>query len=201
MPRAKTSASAVEAGLDARQEWPDEKLVRECVKGNEEAWAALIHRYKNLIFSIPVKHGFAREDAADIFQSVCAELVAELPKLREPKALPAWLIQVTLHKCQKDERAQKRFVQQDADWPENEGVGVPRPDTILRQLEQEQALRDSIRGLTPRCRQLISELFFREPPRPYADVAASLKLSVGSVGFIRGRCLDKLRDLLAKTGF
>lgn len=202
MPRAeKTASRPREAAVEVRQPWSDEKLVQACLKGSEEAWAALIDRYKNLIFSIPIKHGFSREDAADAFQNVCAELVSELPKLREPKALPAWLIQVTLHKCQKDERYQRRFVQQDDDLPEAAASHSKQPDSILRQLEQEQALRDSIRGLSPRCRELITELFYRDPPRPYQEVAASLKLSVGSIGFIRGRCLDKLRDFLAKTGF
>lgn len=201
MPKVKPSASAKEAALDVRQDWSDEKLVQDCLKGNEESWAALIDRYKNLIFSIPIKHGFSRDDAADVFQSVCAELVAELPKLRQPKALPAWLIQVTLHKCQKDERYQHRFVQPEEDAPEAKASHAQRPDSILRQLEQEQALRDSIRSLTPRCRELIAELFFRDPPRPYQEVADSLKLSVGSIGFIRGRCLEKLRGFLDKMGF
>src|SRR3989442_7578786 len=34
-----------------------------------------------------------------IFQAVCLELLSELPRLREPEALPAWLIRVTYHKC------------------------------------------------------------------------------------------------------
>src|SRR5690348_10942592 len=79
--------------------WSDEKLVRACVQSDQEAWGALIDRYKNLIFSIPIKYGFSREDAADLFQAVCVELLQALPKLREPKALPKWLMQVTAHKC------------------------------------------------------------------------------------------------------
>jgi RNA polymerase sigma factor (sigma-70 family) len=201
MPKSKTSASAEEVITDARQSWPDEKLVKDCLKGHEEAWSALIDRYKNLIFSIPIKQGFSRDAAADVFQNVCAELVAELPRLREPKALPAWLIQVTLHKCQKDDRHQKRFVQAEEKHPQAKVSSSGQPDSILRQLEEEQALRDSLRELTPRCQQLITELFFRDPPRPYQEVAASLNLSVGSIGFIRGRCLDKLRSLLDKMGF
>jgi DNA-directed RNA polymerase specialized sigma24 family protein len=44
-------------------------------------------------------------------------------------------------------------------------------------------------------------LFFEHPPRPYEEVASSLGLAVGSIGFIRGRCLKKLRDLLTEKGF
>ena len=57
--------------------WSDERLVRECLDGNEDAWATLISKYKNLIFSIPIKYGMTREDAADLFQAV-PELTAKL---------------------------------------------------------------------------------------------------------------------------
>jgi DNA-directed RNA polymerase specialized sigma24 family protein len=72
----------------------DEQLVRDCRKGKDSAWSALIFKYKNLIFSIPIRYGFSEEDAADIFQAVCMDLLADLPRLREPKALAGWLIQV-----------------------------------------------------------------------------------------------------------
>jgi RNA polymerase sigma factor (sigma-70 family) len=74
------------------------------------------------------------------------------------------------------------------------------PDSALRELEQEQALRDALDTLQPRCRQIIEMLFFQTPPRPYAEVASRLGLATGSVGFIRSRCLDKLRTSLRKAG-
>src|SRR5580704_10558962 len=87
------------APLGAELAWTDTRLVRECSNGNEDAWDALIEKYKRLIYSIPVKYGFNPDDANDIFQAVCLELLSELPKLRKPKALPKWLIQVASHKC------------------------------------------------------------------------------------------------------
>jgi hypothetical protein len=53
----------------------DEKLIKACLKGDAEAWAALIDKYKNLIYSIPVKFGMY-QDAADIFQAVCVDLMS-----------------------------------------------------------------------------------------------------------------------------
>ena len=69
--------------------WSSERLVRECCKGNQAAWSALIEKYKNLIFSVPIKFGLSREDAADIFQAVCLDLLTDLPRLREPKRSPS----------------------------------------------------------------------------------------------------------------
>jgi hypothetical protein len=53
----------------------DEKLIRECLSGNEEAWSTLVDKYRRLIFSIPIKYGFSRDDAAEsvstsLFQNV-----------------------------------------------------------------------------------------------------------------------------------
>ena len=92
--------SAREArNLNPSDAWTDLRLVRACLDGSEDAWNAILDKYKRLIYSIPIKHGFSPEDASDIFQSVCVELLKELPRLREPRALAGWLIKVTAHKC------------------------------------------------------------------------------------------------------
>src|SRR5260370_9437255 len=93
----------------------DVRLVRDCIRGREEAWSALIHKYKNLIFSIPIKYGLSRDDAADVFQGVCLGLLSELSKLREPRALPKCLIQATAHKCLHWRRPQRSLVSSDPD--------------------------------------------------------------------------------------
>lgn len=167
--------------------------------GKEEAWIALLEKYKNLIFSIPIKYGFTQDDAAEMFQAVCAELLSELPKLRDPQALSGWLIKVTSHKCFHWHKQQQRW--SDAD-PETAGTPFESlADNLLIELEREQVLREAIAKLPPRCRELIHILFYEDPPRPYKDVAESLGIAVGSIGFIRGRCLDKLRASLEALEF
>ena len=80
-------------------EWSNTRLVAECLAGNERAWSALIDRYKNLIYSIPLRYGAPHQDAADIFQGVCLDLFNELPRLRDAEAIQGWLIRVTTNKC------------------------------------------------------------------------------------------------------
>ena len=181
----------------------DTHLVQESLRGSEEAWSALIKKYKNLIFSIPIKYGFSAEEAADLFQEVCLELLTKLPQLRKPQTLPKWLAQVTSHKCFHLKRRQQRFVvtelgeQLEAMPTETAALA----ENILREVEREQFLREALLALSPRCRQLIQMLFFETPARPYQAIAKSLGLATGSIGFIRGRCLEQLRRRLEKTGF
>jgi RNA polymerase sigma factor (sigma-70 family) len=199
------SADAVPSRA-AADDWTDARLVRECVDGNDEAWSALLARYKRLIYSIPVKYGFSPEEAGDIFQETCVELLTELPRLREPRALPKWLMQVTAHKCarvKQRDRRELRCAAAESDAAALDQVADPGPlsDEILLDVEREQTLRDAVSALSPRCRELVRMLFFESPARPYKSIANCLNLSGGSIGFIRGRCLQRLRAELHKHGF
>ena len=183
------------------KKWNDTRLVKECLSGNEAAWALLIDKYKALIYSIPIKYNLPPQEAADVFQSTCVELLTRLPELREPKALPKWLMQVAHHQCYRQKRQAQRLVSRDAD------VDLPEPETpaiaetLVQQTQEEQMLRDAMQTLTPQCRRLVELLFFETPPRPYTEVAAQLGLALGSIGFTRQKCIERLRRNLDELGF
>jgi DNA-directed RNA polymerase specialized sigma24 family protein len=44
-------------------------------------------------------------------------------------------------------------------------------------------------------------LFYDEPACPYQEIAKTLGIAVGSIGFIRQRCLERLRKSLLEAGF
>jgi RNA polymerase sigma factor (sigma-70 family) len=181
--------------------WDDTRLVKECLAGNEEAWSLLIEKYKALIYSIPVKYGLPPHEAADVFQVTCMELLARLPDLREPRALPKWLMQVAHHQCYHWKRQQQRVVSRDAepDLPEPETPAIA--ESLVVQTQEEQMLRDAMVLLAPRCRRLIELLFFETPSRSYSEVAAELGLAVGSIGFTRQKCIERLKRQLDDLGF
>jgi RNA polymerase sigma factor (sigma-70 family) len=179
----------------------DSNLVKECIKGKESAWTELIDKYKNLIFSIPIHYGFSEEDSADIFQAVCMDLLAELPRLREAQALPAWLIQVARNKCFHCKRALQNHKVQAIDDLNPPAAAIHEPENIVAHVQQEQLLRDALSDVSPQCRQLIQMLFLETPSRPYEEVARELNLAEGSIGFTRRSCLEKLRKRLEALGY
>ncbi len=181
--------------------WSDARLIRYCLNGDERAWSALIEKYKNLIYSIPLRYGASPEDAADIFQSVCVELLSELPRLRKRASFRSWLITVTAHQAFQWKRKTRRRAEDELTPADEERLETdPSPD-VVEQLQREQVMREAIAELPPRCREMITLLFFREPQLPYRDVAKQLGLAVGSIGFIRGRCLKRLQRMLEDRGF
>jgi RNA polymerase sigma factor (sigma-70 family) len=186
---------------ERERSWTDERLIRECCDGNQAAWSALIDKYKNLIFSIPIKFGLPREDAADVFQAVCVDLLVGLSRLREPKAFPKWLMQASFHQCLRWKKDRLPTVESSEANLRLDSHEPELPEQILYELYREQSLREAVAALPPRCHQMVAMLFFEDPPRPYDEVAKELKLATGSIGFIRGRCLKKLRRLLEEKGF
>jgi RNA polymerase sigma factor (sigma-70 family) len=189
----------------SRDHSSDERLIGRCLKGDQEAWSALIDKYKNLIYSIPIKLGMY-QDAGDIFQSVCVDLLSELPRLREHRALPKWLMQTCYHKCLHYQRAADRLVELAPEGTDSYAAPPASsaddlPEQMLVQLEQEQMLRDAISELPEKCERMVRLLFFEIPPRPYESVAEELGMATGSIGAIRGRCLAYLRKHLEKRGF
>lgn len=189
--------------LFSATEWSNTRLVKECLRGNEQAWNMLVDRYKNLIYSIPIRYGLPPQDAADIFQAVCLDLFNELSRLRDAEALQGWLMRVTTNKCYHWKRqmaAAANGAVEDSNLDGFSGNG-PMAADVIADLEREQLVRDSIEMLPARCRQMISLLFFEHPPQPYNEVAEKLGLARGSIGFIRGRCLKRLKRILQDKGF
>jgi RNA polymerase sigma factor (sigma-70 family) len=181
--------------------WSDARLVKECLAGNEQGWELLIEKYKGLIYSIPVKYGLPSQDAADVFQATCTELLVRLPDLREPRALPKWLMQVAHHQCYRWKQLQQRVVSRDAEPDLPEPVTPAIAESLVQQTQEEQMLREAMSTLTPQCRRLVELLFFETPARPYAEVAKELGLAVGSIGFTRQKCMDRLKRQLDHLGF
>jgi RNA polymerase sigma factor (sigma-70 family) len=189
------------ATAKAAPAWNDTRLVKECLRGNEEAWSLLIDKYKALIYSIPVKYGLPPHDAADVFQATCTELLVRLPEIREPRALPKWLMQVAHHECYRSKRQQQRLVSRDGEPDLPEPETPPIVESVMQQTQEEQMLREAMSSLSAQCRKLVELLFFEIPSRPYAEVAKELGLAVGSIGFTRQKCMERLHRQLDKLGF
>jgi RNA polymerase sigma factor (sigma-70 family) len=201
VPRNETGKARLTRLRTPDRTWSDARLIRGCLNGDDRAWSALIEKYKNLIYSIPLKYGAGPEDAADIFQSICLDLFNELPRLRKRAAFRSWLITVAAHQAFQWKRKTRRRAEDEL-TPADEATLETEPSAdLVEEVEREQMLREAIAELPPRCREMITMLFFQEPQVPYRDVARQLGLAVGSIGFIRGRCLKRLQRLLQDRGF
>jgi RNA polymerase sigma factor (sigma-70 family) len=117
-----------------------------------------------------------------------------LGKIRDPAALPGWLVTVTRRECLRVMSATQR--------PPAAGYVVSAEiiaDEQSRTAEQElmaaerhAALYEAFAAL-PLSGQRLIALLLEDPPASYTEISARLGIPVGSIGPTRRRCLDKLR--------
>jgi len=179
------------------QDQSDQQLIENCRQGQQDAWEQLFSRYERLVFSIPLNYGLTRDDAADIAQLTFTTLVQHLDRLHADSNLGGWLATVarrhTLHHLRKYKR---EFLGKEEDVAESHFLlNTPGSDATAF-WERVDWLNQGLDLLDERCRQLLLLLYFAEEQPAYAEVATQLGLRVGSIGPIRGRCLDRLRAIL-----
>src|SRR5438034_9812577 len=151
----------------------DAEIIGACLDGSEKAWQALVHRYKRLVYSVPVKWGLSPEDAVDIFQAVWLDCFRQLASLRNMERLQPWLNRVAVRKCHRfstDKRA--RTEDSISEEQLEELAGSEDSTALFAELDNEQLLRTALEELTPRCREVILALFFEDPRPSYQAVAS-----------------------------
>jgi RNA polymerase sigma factor (sigma-70 family) len=182
----------------------DEALVLACRQGDASAWEALSARYRGLIYNVGRRVGLDKEQAADVCQNVFVILARKLDRIEQPAQIGAWLITTTRHeawKLRERERASGRTVSYDAHEIDTVNEDALSPDQRLLHLEEQHNVYTAVASLDERCRTLLTLLFYRRDPAPYAEIAATLGIPEGSIGPLRGRCLRKLRHILNGMGF
>ena len=173
---------------------PVAQLVTRARNGDQQAWNMLVDRYASLVWSICRRYRLDRADAEDVAQTVWLRLVNQLDRLREPDALPGWLATTTRREClQVLDNARRTDTLGRVLAAEDIPGQQPAPAELeLLAAERHAALLEAFTGLPPHCQRLLA-LLIQDPPVSYAEISARLGISVGSIGPIRSRCLDKLR--------
>ncbi len=182
--------------------WSDDHLVSACLKGQDQAWNVLVDKFKNLVFRVALDYGVPADEAADLFQSVWLDAYNGLPKLRKKGSVKSWLISLTLRKCYHFQQNHRRRESREPGHFDAEALAKEievAPD-FVEELERDQLIREAIFELPERCQEMVRMLFFTHPPVPYKEVAERLGLATGSIGFIRARCLTRLRRVLVRKG-
>jgi RNA polymerase sigma factor (sigma-70 family) len=164
--------------------------------GSEDALGQIVNELSPLLWQVARSAGLSQGDAEDVLQTVWMRLITHLDGIHDAGALTGWLVTTTKRESWRVRAAGRKQlpVDQDvfADLP-NKGPGSEE-QVILE--DQRRELWVAIGMLSRRCQELLRIMAFA-PRSDYATVAAALGMRVGSIGPTRGRCLAKLRALLA----
>lgn len=182
---------------DRREQLDD--LVAGARRDERWAWDALVERYRPLVRAVAAGYRLNGRDVEDVDQTVWLRLVENLDRIREPRALPKWLMTTAGNECRRLTRTGQRTLLVDAlDEPVQEhGTEQPdAPDTDLLRRELAETLQQGLAEL-PTAQQRLLTLLAGERELSYREISRILVIPVGSIGPTRARGLARLRATAA----
>ncbi len=173
----------------------DHDLLRRCRGHDMEAWDLLVARYERLIFSVALRNGLSRDDAADVTQTTFLAMLESLGALRQDERLPFWLMTVARREAWRLRRRRQRDLASDG----AKSLAVSAlPTDAIGDWERVAVVHEAVESLASPCRELILAMFFDATAPSYSTIAKQLGRSVGSLGPMRARCLARVRQSLGE---
>jgi RNA polymerase sigma factor (sigma-70 family) len=172
-------------------------LVEAATEGDARAWDLLVSRFVALLWSIAFRHGLNENDAADVVQNTWLRLYEHIQDVREPARVGSWLATTAQRESLRIVSQHQRVVLSD-DETTFDGVDLlqaPVDEALLAREQAQQAIA-ALDTLPPTWRSLVIALT-QDPPLTYEEIVADLGVPIGSIGPTRGRCVRKLRALVA----
>jgi RNA polymerase sigma factor (sigma-70 family) len=167
-------------------------LCTRAAAGDQGAWDEIVERYAPMVWSICTRFRLSDRDLEDVAQNVWLLLVDQLGKLPEPAALAAWLAATTRRECLRVATASRR-----PEPLEPPDAGVTGEEVIMA--ERNAALRAALAELPASCQPLM-DMLVSDPPFSYAAISTALGIPVESIGSLRARCLERIRESSALLG-
>ncbi len=175
----------------------DSELLREYVlQHSEQAFAALVSRYVDLVYSVAVRMLYQREAAEDVTQKTFVALAQSARKLIERAVLSGWLHKTATHlaaeSIRSDIRRRKRETEAPIMW-DNEN-----PDTELIWSEIAKHLDEAITRLGNDERDALCLRYFEG--KSAREIAQRLGASEEAVQKRINRAVHRLRAQLMRRG-
>lgn len=185
-----------DAGLDE----PDTAtLLLAAEQGDKLAWEQILLRYGGLVSAVVRSCRLQDADALDAIQMTWLRLMTNLHRVQDPARLGGWLATTARRECLSILRQSKHTEYRDEVTFGTAVSPIPGPEQSFLAAETVLALRNLIAELPLRGRTLL-EALFSECPRPYAEIARTIGIPIGSMGPARARALRQLRRMLEERG-
>lgn len=188
----------------------DSELWQEIIANSGKSWEELIKRYQALVYAVSTRAGLTMMDAADCFQQTWLALYKNRKKLKDPSRLSAWLVTTAKRealllrrRADRDSGITDTSSRRYGNNPVNKEAELVSPallpDEELEQLENQARLEIALDELDRRCQQVMEVFFFAPESKSYEEIAVSFGISSNSLGPLRRRCLERLKQILLKN--
>jgi RNA polymerase sigma factor (sigma-70 family) len=175
----------------------DMDLLREYARDHSEpAFAGLVQRHINLVYSVALRYTGNSEDAQDVTQAVFIILARKAASLRDRTVLTGWLYETTRFTAARFIRTRVRRQIREQEAYMQSSLNEPDTSSVWRQLSP--LLEEAMTQLGEKDRALLALRFFEN--QSGAETAAALGIQEWAVHKRTSRAVEKLRTFFGRRG-
>lgn len=174
----------------------DERVIKDCQRGDREAFRLLFEAYKDKVFSIAVYSFHGDQTAAgDVTQQIFLKLMTSIGQFRGESQFTTWLHRLVVNACIDEQRRRKRYL----GFGETTGLHThgerKQTERGFERMELADAVKAAIGELKPKFRMPV--LLKYVEGLSYEEIAHVLGCSKGTVASRLNRGHKELARRLA----
>lgn len=182
----------------------DYKLVQKAKKGDQQAYAELMGRYRDSIYYMLLKMVNNTSDAEDLMIEAFGKAFKNIDQYTPSFAFSTWLFKIATNNCIdfiRKRRTSTISIDQTSEDQEIQSITIqsdtPDPEEYMINDQKIKLLRDVVSKLKPRYKILVELRYFNE--YSYEEISDELKLPIGTVKAQLFRARDLLYNILKYT--
>ncbi|MCK4547119.1 MAG: sigma-70 family RNA polymerase sigma factor [Candidatus Eisenbacteria sp.] len=192
----------MEGGGQSGPDATDMELVARVLAGNLDAYAGLVDRYRDLVYSVVLRIAGNRADADDLSQEALVTAFRALATFRGDSKFSSWLYRIAVNLALAHVKRHQRapLIHTDDEGRAAGALAAVTQDTPERALLDEEMrlhVRRAIAKLPPHYRAVITLYHLEE--RNYNEVAVILALPMGTVKTHLHRARALLRRIILQS--
>ena len=178
---------------------PDDQIIHRILKGEQSAFALLVERYQNYVFTLVLRFTEIREDAEEISQDVFVKAYRSLADFRGDSKFSTWLFTITRTTCLSFLRKKKL----DTVSLDNERTGLQVENREsgfnsngIEQKSRHAMLNQAIAMLSPDDAQVLN--LFYKGDQTLEEIGKIMRLDPNTVKVKLHRARQRLKDKMEK---
>lgn len=178
---------------------PDTEIINRVLKGEQSAFALLLEKYQNYVFTLVLRFTENREDAEEIAQDVFVKAYRSLADFRGESKFSTWLFTITRTTCLSFLRKKKL----DTQSLDNERTGLQVENresgfnaNLVEQKSRHAMLNQAIAMLSPDDAQVLN--LFYKGDQTLEEIGKIMRLDPNTVKVKLHRARQRLKDKIEK---
>jgi RNA polymerase sigma factor (sigma-70 family) len=178
---------------------PEAEIIKRVLKGDQSAFALLVERYQNYVFTLVLRFTENREDAEEIAQDVFVKAYRSLADFRGDAKFSTWLFTITRTTCLSFLRKKKL----DTQSLDNERTGLQLENresdfsaNLVEQKSRHAMLNKAIAMLSPDDAQVLN--LFYKGDQTLEEIGKIMRIDPNTVKVKLHRARHRLKDKMEK---